>query len=126
MKKIKAAIILLTILTLTFGTAFAFTWEGELNPDEFDNWNLISVQPTSRGYLWVFMENPDQTSPIDVVVMEVDSDSMLRGYRYFKYGEPHIYIFDNSQQKYVRHHLTDEQKKSCLKCHRKAVPLTLI
>ena len=109
--------LIILLILLTAGMAWAFTWEGELNPNEFDNWKLVSVQPTPQGYFWVFIENPDQTSAIDVVVMEVDLNSMLRSYRYFKYGEPHIYIFDNDQQKYVRHYFTNEQKKSCIQCH---------
>ena len=109
--------LIILLILLTAGMAWAFTWEGELNPNEFDNWKLISVQPTPQGYFWVFIENPDQTSAIDVVVMEVDLNSMLRSYRYFKYGEPHIYIFDNDQQKYLRHYFTNEQKKACMQCH---------
>ena len=119
--------LIILLILLTAGMAWAFTWEGELNPNEFDNWKLISVQPTPQGYFWVFIENPDQTSAIDVVVMEVDLNSMLRSYRYFKYGEPHIYLFDNNQQKYVRHHFTNEQKKSCMQCHSdKGAPQTSI
>lgn len=119
--------LIIFLILLTAGMAWAFTWEGELNPSEFDNWKLISVQPTPQGFFWVFIENPDQTSEIDVVVMEVDLNSMLRSYRYFKYSEPHIYLFDNNQQKYVRHYFTNEQKKSCMQCHSdKSVPQTSI
>ena len=119
--------LIILLILLAAGMAWAFTWEGELNPNEFDNWKLISVQPTPQGFFWVFIENPDQTSAIDVVVMEVDLNFTLRSYRYFKYGEPRIYVFDNNQSKYARHYFTHEQKKSCIKCHiDKSVPQSVI
>ncbi len=95
----------------------AFTWEGELNPNEFDSWKLLSIQPTSQGYFWVIIENPDRGSPIDVVALRVDSNSNVLGYRYFKDGEPYLYIFDSNEDKYVRYYFTQEDKESCMKCH---------
>ena len=118
--------ILLIGLLLSVKSVMAFTWEGELNPNEFDNWKLVSVQPTPQGYFWVFIENPDQTSAIDVVVMKVDLNSMLRSYRYFKYGEPHMYIYDAQQDKYIKMILTEKGKQDCLKCHERTVPSTPI
>ena len=111
----KTLIILVTLLTA--GTAWGFTWEGVLDPNEFDKWKVISVQPTAQGLIWMFIKNPDQASPIDIVALAVDANSTLIAYRYFKYSEPHSYIFDINEDKYVRHHFTDEQKKSCMKCH---------
>lgn len=94
-----------------------FTWEGELNPNEFDDWKLLSVRPVPQGYFWVFIENPDQTSAIDVVVLEVDLNSNVLGYRYFKDGEPYLYVFDVNKGKYVHYSFTQEEKESCMKCH---------
>ncbi len=111
----KTLMILLTLLTA--GTAWAFTWEGELDPNEFDKWKVISVAPTPQGLIWMFIKNPDRASPIDVVAMQVDLNSTLLSYRYLEYGEPHIYVLDINQNKYVRHHFTLEQKKSCMQCH---------
>ena len=121
----KTLIVLLIVLTA--GMAWAFSWEGELDPNEFDNWKVVSVQPTPQGFLWMLVKNPDEESPIDIVAMAVDANSTLIAYRYFKYGEPQSYIFDISEDKYVRHHFTDEQKKSCMKCHSdRLVPRTSI
>jgi len=94
-----------------------FTWDGELNPNEFDTWKLLSIQPTSQGYFWVFIENPDRDSPIDVVVLRVDSNSNILGYRYFKDGESYLYLFDSNKNKYVRYYFTQEERESCMKCH---------
>ena len=111
----RALIILLIVLT--GGMAWAFDWEGELDPNEFDKWKVISVQPTPQGLVWMFVKNPDQAAPGDIVAMAVDPNFTLLSYRYFKHGEPHSYVFDVEQGKYLRHHFTEEQRKSCMKCH---------
>jgi hypothetical protein len=121
----KTLIILLIVLTA--GMAWAFSWEGELDPNEFDKWKLISVQPSPQGLLWMFVKNPDQASAIDTVAMAVDLDSTLIGYRYFKGGEPYSFVFDSSQEKYVERRFTNEEKNSCMKCHvDKLVPQAFI
>ena len=65
----------------------------------------------------MFVKNPDQAAPIGIVAMAVDLNFTLLSYRYFKYGEPRSYVFDVEQGKYVQHHFTEEQRKSCMKCH---------
>jgi len=111
----KTLIVLLILLTA--GMAWAFSWEGELDPNEFDKWKLVSIHSNSDGLLWIFIRNPDQTSPIDIVAMETDLNFTLLKYRYFKHGEPCSYVFDREKDKYIRHYFTDKEKKSCIKCH---------
>ena len=94
----KTLIILLILLTA--GMAWATTWEGELDPNEFRKWKFLSVTPNVEGLAWVFIKNPDQASPIDTVALAVDLNSNILGYRYFKDGEPYSYIFDNNNDKY--------------------------
>jgi hypothetical protein len=106
------------VILLTAGMAWAFSWEGELDPNEFDKWKLLSALPSPQGFLWMFVKNPDQASAIDIVAMAVDLDAALLGYRYFKHGIPYSYVFDVKEDKYVRRNLTDEQRQSCMKCHR--------
>jgi len=93
-----------------------FAWEGELDPNKFDDWRLLSIRPL-QGYFWVFIENPDPASPIEVVMLEVDLNSNVLGYRYFKHGEPHLYVFDVGRNEYVRYRFTREEKESCMECH---------
>jgi len=111
----KALIVLLIVLTA--GMAWAFTWEGELDPNEFDKWELISVMPNPGGISWVLVKNPDRSAPIDTVALLVDLNANLLGYRYFKNGEPFGYFFDMEQEKYVRHNYTPDQRKTCMQCH---------
>jgi len=107
---------LFLILTL-IPFLIAFTWEGELDPNEFDNWELISVMPNPSGISWVIVKNPERQNAIDYAALLVDLNANLLGYRYFKHGEPFGYFFDMDQEKYVRHEYTAEQRKGCMKCH---------
>ena len=111
----KAIIVLLIVLTA--GMAWAFTWDGELDPNEFDNWELISVIPNPGGISWVLIKNPDNSASIGTVALLVDLNSNLIGYRYFKNGEPLGYFFNMDQEKYVRHNYTSDQRKACIRCH---------
>lgn len=113
----KYLLIIIVALVLATGQAFAFTWEGELDPNDFNDWEVISVQPTPQGPLWMFLKNPDETSPIDIVAIAVDRYAELLMYRYFKYGIPHVFIFDSAQEKYVEKPLTEKDKGGCMKCH---------
>ena len=119
--------LIILLVVLAAGAAWAFEWEGELDPNEFDKWTVISVQPTPQGLVWMFAKNPDEASAIDVVAMAVDSNFTLLSYRYFKHGEPHSYFFNVKEGKYVRYQFTEEQRKSCMNCHsEKLVPQALI
>lgn len=100
-----------------------FTWEGELDPNKFDKWKVINAQPMTKEYAWIFVQNPDPISPIKVVHMTVDKDMRLLSYQYFKNGEPYRYVFTYGENKYKRHHFTQEERNSCMKCHSdKVVP----
>lgn len=93
-----------------------FTWEGELNPNNFDKWEVLSVQPSPQGIIWMFLRNPDKESPIDIVATGVFVDGTLMGYRYFKYGEPYSFTYDVEKDSY-----TEEEKLTCMECHQDQV-----
>lgn len=101
----------------------AFAWEGELDPNEFDKWKVVGTQPTSEGFMWVFIKNPDEESPIEIVSMAVDREGTLFLYRYFKEGNPYSYVFDDEEVKYKQHHLTQKERNSCMRCHQDKVTL---
>ena len=113
----KYLLIIIVALALATANAWAFDWEGELDPNEFDKWKVISVQPTPQGLVWMFVKNPDEESPIDIVAMAVDLNFALLSYRYFKFGIPYSFVFNPDLEKYVKKPLTEEQKDGCMKCH---------
>jgi hypothetical protein len=115
--------ILLTILVLVMSlTLVSFNWEGELDPNDFGDWKITNVQPIVGKFFWIYVKNPDQTSLIKVVAILTDINFVLYKYRYFKYGEPYKYFFDDKQDKFVREYLTEEERKRCIKCHKKRAP----
>jgi len=115
MKRILSALLVLGVV-LFFVTAFI--WEGELDPNEFEKWEVISATPSGSNLMLIIIHNPDSASPIHKVAMLVDYSSNLLAYRYFKDGEPFGYFFDTAQEKYVRHEYTSEEKKGCMGCHK--------
>ena len=95
-----------------------FAWDGELNPNTFDNWEILSIQHTTNPSItFNIISNPDKTSSIKKVVLDiVVFDGTLLGYRYFKDGQPYLYFFDG-ESKYIQHKLTLEERKGCMECH---------
>ena len=109
-------IFMVLLMTLTFS---AFTWEGELDPNNFNNWEVVDAMPSPQAFIWLIIKNPDQASPINTVAIGVGRYKSLLFYRYFKYGEPYYYVFNVENSRYMRSNLTDEEKLSCMRCHRK-------
>jgi len=125
MKTLKRIFLAILVLVMSL-TLVSFDWEGELDPNEFDKWEVISKHITPQG-IWIFVKNPDETSSIKTVVMLVNFQGTIVGYKYFKYGRPYQFILDTIQNKYVQYHLTKEQVQGCMKCHSdKLVPRTNI
>jgi len=93
-----------------------FSWDGELNVNEFDNWEVLSTQFIPQG-TWVFIKNPDITSPIKIVAMAIDYEQNLWGYRYFKDSQPYSFRFNPDNTKYEEYKFTQEERNGCMKCH---------
>lgn len=95
-----------------------FTWEGELDPNEFDKWEVISVLPDPyQSAMWVIIQNPDPEATIEKVALLVDVETNLLGYRYFKHGLPYSFWFDDEQNKYIEYKFTQEERTGCMECH---------
>jgi hypothetical protein len=96
-----------------------FTWEGELDPNAFDAWEIFSVQRASDPLIIMsFISNPDKTAAIKTVVLLIAAfEGDILAYRYFKEGQPYQYVHDG-KGKYVEKKLTLEERKGCMKCHR--------
>ena len=109
--------VIIFAMAAVYKMSHGFTWEGELDPNAFDSWELVSVIPNPNGLSWVIVKNPDPAGAIKTVAMLVDLNSNLLGYRYFKHGEPFGYFFNLEQENYARFEYTPGQKKRCMECH---------
>jgi len=125
MKKSLILILIITaisacILIFAIRAAHSYTFEGELDPDVFTKWPRVSQGMVTPVIGKVMVQNPDISSPIQKVEMFIYIPlSVLTAYRYFKHGEIYQYKLDIKANRYVRKHLTDHEKKGCMKCHKK-------
>ena len=117
MKTLLRRIFLVVLVLVVSLTLVSFTYDGELDPNNFDKWEEISRHITPQGRFWVFIKNPDETSSIKTVVMLVTFQGNLIGYRYFKYGRPYQFTLNTIQDKYVQYHFTKKQIQGCMRCH---------
>ena len=104
------------IFTIRF--AHPFTFEGNLNPDEFAEWPRVSQGMIPPVIGRIIVQNPDASSPIQKIqlLIFVPADTLIT-YQYFRNGEIFRYELDIKADRYVRKHLTGEEKIGCMKCH---------
>lgn len=122
---------LLIGLCFLFTIAFALSWEGELNPTEFDKWETVKeLTHSDPDEMWIIAKNPDEFSSIYFVVLiyrreykkgkygEVHIEAVLAEYRYWKDGEPYVFNYDRLEDKYWQIDIPDWKRKQCLQCHK--------
>ena len=124
---------LLIALCLLFAPLFVFglSWQGDLNPTEFDKWETVKeLQGSNPDEMWLIAKNPDESSLIYFVVLiyraeyvkgkygEVKREIILVEYRYFKHGEPYVFNYDRIEEKYWKLDIPDWKRKQCLHCHK--------
>ena len=111
----------LILLFLLFPLLVAFTYEGEINPEEFLAWDNVpgTERMEDTFVMSVVLANPDQTLKIKKIRTYVFIlTSKLIGYRYFKENELFIYTLDIERNKYVRRYLSESKRKDCAQCHK--------
>ena len=96
------------------------TWEGDLNPTEFDKWELVQITKEDSQSVHYIAKNPDENSPIHFIslVFGKEENHVLE-YYYFKDGEPHSFIYYDELDKYKERIMPRWRKKRCFKCHKK-------
>lgn len=95
-----------------------FTWEGELDPNDFDNWETDStLQGPVYGLMWVIIKNPDLKSPIEKVALLLDVEASVFAYRYFKHGRAYMFLYDDEKDRYITYEFNEEERNSCMECH---------
>ena len=100
----------LLVAGLVAGSVWAYTYEGELDPQVFFDWkwNAPIISPyLGLPFLQVIAQNPDQTSPIKVVKLTTlplnpHSGYIIISYIYEKGGITYGYVFDPKQERYIQ------------------------
>ena len=112
-----------TIFGVLIATIFvyAYTFEGEMNPEIFMKWKVIEgtaklITPTLAT---VMVENPDRSAKVKrIQLFIVRYENILTSYRYFKEGEAFYYYLDTEKNKYVRLFYSVGELKGCMECHK--------
>ena len=121
-------------LLLFLCVLLGLSWEGELNPTEFDKWETVKeLEVSDPNAMWLIAKNPDESSPIYFAVLvyraeymkgkygEVKREIILVEYRYWKHGEPYLFNYDRIEEKYWKLEIPEWKRKQCLHCHKQKV-----
>jgi hypothetical protein len=102
--------------------ANALSWEGELNPTEFNKWEGVKIVYENTWYVHIIAKNRDETSRISLVNLTYRKEGgKLMEYSYFKEGEVYIFKYHEDTDSYKRAPLLKWEKERCLNCHRPKV-----
>ncbi len=114
--KMKTLLIILVIV-LSAGMAWGFSWEGELDPNELDNWQITAPTMVDPLRMIATAQNPDKEAEIQRIQMVLYIDGTLISYRYFKEGEIYDYVLNVDTDTYERQDYTETDRQSCMQCH---------
>ncbi len=115
--------LIILVILLTGGMAWAFTWEGELDPNEFVKWQIIETKMFNSLTMIATAQNPDKGAKVQRIQMFIYINGTLLSYRYFKEGEIYEYELNLDKDMYERRKHTENYRKSCMQCHNvKLVP----
>ena len=122
---------LIICTVLVFLCTLGLSWQGELNPTEFDKWETVKeLKDNNADEMWFIAKNPDESSRIYFVVLiyraeylkgkygEVKREIILVEYRYFKAGEPFVFNYDRIEDKYWQIDIPDWKREQCFRCHK--------
>jgi len=111
--------IVVAFVLLLAGSVFGYTYEGELDPGEFRDWPIINQKMVSSLTIKVLIQNPDPQAEVQKVEIYVfTSTNKIMAYRYFKDNEVYLYKLDIDIDRYKRKHLSEEETRKCMKCHK--------
>ena len=115
--------LIILVILLTGGMAWAFTWEGELDPNEFVKWQIIETKMFNSLTMIATAQNPDKGAEVQRIQMFIYINGTLLSYRYFKEGEIYEYELNLDKDMYERRKHTEKYRQSCMQCHNvKLVP----
>ena len=109
--------LIILFILLTAGMAWAFSWEGELDPNDLDKWEIIGATMLNPLTMIATAQNPDKEVEIQRIQMFIYIDGTLISYRYFKGGEIYEYVFNTDKDMYERNEYTEKHRQSCIQCH---------
>lgn len=99
-------------------------YEGELNPNEFPEWEVIGSIQTSHYESKEAIVNPDKSSKIKIVQVFFFRTA-IKKYRYFKGADIYEYQMNDATKTYERYIYTEEERQGCAKCHQDRLGMSI-
>ena len=97
-KPIRAFIMILMIVCFT-STAFAYTYDSEIDPVEFSNWTELKVDKINDVMI-VELENQKANAKIKKATVKVDSQNYIISYEYVVDGKIYKYELNRESHNY--------------------------
>ena len=112
MKAITIYLLTSILVTLFVGQLLAqeepsYTYDGELDPQQFFEWDQVpGSQPIiANGAVFIDIQNPDKEAVIKYVrvgcIPVGPGLTMILGYRYNKHGEIYVFVLEGTHYKQV-------------------------
>ena len=75
-----------------------YTYDGELDPGDFPNWELLTVGQDRMGYYHIWLINPDENADIQAVetlnILTDEPRYIIIAYKYYKNNVLYVFNLD--------------------------------
>lgn len=119
-------LIMAVVAIFIAGVAMAevLKYEGELNPNEFSEWEVIGGRQTSHYESEEAIVNSDKNSKIKIVQVFFFRTA-IKKYRYFKGTDIYEYRINGATSTFERYIYTEEERRGCAKCHQDRLGMSI-
>lgn len=98
-KNLMTVFVVISMVLCFVGASFAYTFDGELNPEAFDKWERVNTIQTSPFGGIVTLKNPDPNAKIKEVSLDIFQNGVV-GYWYTIDGKVYKYEFNDETENY--------------------------
>jgi len=91
---------LVALVVALAASAYAYTYESEIDPAAFEKWQVVAAEPGPLGVAVTF-RNPDPRGEIGAAVCLIRSDGTLLAYCYLKDGKLRYFALHPGRDRYV-------------------------
>ena len=98
-KSLMAVFVAVSMVLCFVGTSFAYTYDSEINPEEFVKWEVTDRDRTSPFGGIATVKNPDPNAKVKEAHLEIWQDGLI-SYWYDIDGKTYRYEFNNETENY--------------------------
>ena len=92
-KSLMAVFVAVSMVLCFVGVSFAYTYDSEINPEEFVKWEVVSKTRTSPFGGTAVVKNPDPNARIKEATLEIQNEGLI-SYWYTIDGKTYKYEFN--------------------------------